>query len=683
MMRTLTLAFGVIVCLAFAATVRPQVSPLPSGWSSLDIGAVGQRGSASANAGTFTVSGAGADVWGTADAFHFAYRPLTGDGTITAEVATIVGSQAWTKMGVMIRGGTQAGAAHAFMLVSSGKGLAFQRRTTSGGLTTSTSGGAGTAPRWVRLTRAGTVIRAYVSGDGQTWTQVGSDTFSMPGTVLAGLAAHSHDPTRLATATFTHVSVTAAPVTGPWSAGRLQVAPNGRFLQHGTRHFFYLADTAWGLFKRLDRAQADAYLRDCVAKRLNAVQAVALFGWNSSTAPNAYGDHPLVRVDGRYDPAQPLTTPGTDPADPIAYDFWDHVDYVVGRAAALGLSVILEPTWGYFVSGTNSYAYDMSSNVFTVANARAYGEFLGKRYGSRPNVIWMLGGDRAAVYANGDFRPVWRSMAEGIGRGASGQPVVWSEPHTGWNQIVLTYHATRRENPGSSIWFHTDPWLDYNGVQAEYHAITGKLASDWRKTPPKPTAIVESRYEDDYATNGVFVTGAFKQRTQLYHALLAGAAGYAYGHSRIWDFSRTDKTWQMALDDPGRRAMATVWSLLSAFSSAQLLGRVPDQGLIDGSLGSGKTEDLLVATRGGDGRFALVYSTNGRDIRLVASKLAPGTADAYWFSPRTGALVNSAGSTSSTPFARFPSGAGAPVTVLNPPGSPGPDNDWMLRVIVR
>ena len=79
--------------------------------------------------GTFTVTGSGADVWGTADAFHYAYTPLTGDGTIVARVASIQDVNAWVKAGVMIRESLGRGAAQAFMLVvAPSKGLAFQRR---------------------------------------------------------------------------------------------------------------------------------------------------------------------------------------------------------------------------------------------------------------------------------------------------------------------------------------------------------------------------------------------------------------------------------------------------------------------------------------------------------------------------------------------------------------------------
>jgi phosphatidylserine/phosphatidylglycerophosphate/cardiolipin synthase-like enzyme/regulation of enolase protein 1 (concanavalin A-like superfamily) len=193
----------------------PPPAPLPTGWQSHDIGAVGTTGSASESGATFTVRGAGADVWGTADAFHYAYRSLSGDGTITARVSSVGGSEAWTKVGVMIRASSASNAAHAFMLVSTGKGLAFQRRTSSGATSVHTSGGSGTAPRWVRLRRTGNAITASVSSDGASWTEVGSDTFTMPADVLVGLAVSSHSAGVLATGTFDHVAVDAGTSTPP------------------------------------------------------------------------------------------------------------------------------------------------------------------------------------------------------------------------------------------------------------------------------------------------------------------------------------------------------------------------------------------------------------------------------------------------------------------------------------
>jgi hypothetical protein len=173
------------------------------------VGATGATGSAGFSSGTFTVAGAGADVWGSADAFHFVYRSLEGDGEIVARVATIQNVHAWTKAGVMIRGSLDPSSAHAFMLTaaSAAKGVPFQRRPADGGQSFSTPGSQSTAPRWVKLVRAGNVITGYESPDGANWTMVGSDTFAMGTTVLAGLAVSSHVTGVNATATFDGVTV--------------------------------------------------------------------------------------------------------------------------------------------------------------------------------------------------------------------------------------------------------------------------------------------------------------------------------------------------------------------------------------------------------------------------------------------------------------------------------------------
>src|SRR5262249_4631925 len=88
---------------------------LPEGWDSSDIGAVTVAGSAAANNGTFTVKGSGADIWGSADTFRYAYFALPGDGSIVARVATVQNVNVWTKAGVMIRDSLDPGAANASM----------------------------------------------------------------------------------------------------------------------------------------------------------------------------------------------------------------------------------------------------------------------------------------------------------------------------------------------------------------------------------------------------------------------------------------------------------------------------------------------------------------------------------------------------------------------------------------
>jgi regulation of enolase protein 1 (concanavalin A-like superfamily) len=198
---------GVLATAVFDGVSTGTAAAAAPEWTSRDVGAVGAAGSGSVSGTTVTVRGAGADVWGTADAFHFVHRALPGDGEIVARVATVQNVNAWTKAGVMIRQSLQPGSPHAFMMVTPGKGLAFQRRRTSGGLSTHTSGGSGTAPAWVKLTRRGQTVTAYRSSDGVTWTTIGQDTLTISGTVYVGLAVGSHVTGTAATATFTNVAV--------------------------------------------------------------------------------------------------------------------------------------------------------------------------------------------------------------------------------------------------------------------------------------------------------------------------------------------------------------------------------------------------------------------------------------------------------------------------------------------
>src|SRR4051812_4695019 len=200
---------------------------LPAPWSSADVGAVGVAGRADYNAGVFTVSGSGADIWGSADAFRVVYRRLSGGGEIVARGAAGADTGPWAKAGGVIRSAPDAGSQQAAMIVSPGKGLALQYRTTTGGASASISGGAGTAPAWLRIVRAGASLTAYRSSDGATWTKVGTASIGMPATVLVGVVVSSHNNTTLATAAFDNVSVNvSAPTWQDRDIGSVGVAGN-------------------------------------------------------------------------------------------------------------------------------------------------------------------------------------------------------------------------------------------------------------------------------------------------------------------------------------------------------------------------------------------------------------------------------------------------------------------------
>jgi hypothetical protein len=182
----------------------------PVTWVDQDIGSVGLAGSASYSSGVFSVKGSGADIWNTADAFHYAYQLLAGDTQLIARVASEQNTDSWAKAGVMIRETLTAGSKNAMMAISPGSGSAFQCRVSSGGITTY-SGGPATIPYWVKLVRTGNTLSAYQSPDGLNWTSLGKVSITMGKNAYGGLAVTAHNNTVLNTSSFTNVSV-----SSPW-----------------------------------------------------------------------------------------------------------------------------------------------------------------------------------------------------------------------------------------------------------------------------------------------------------------------------------------------------------------------------------------------------------------------------------------------------------------------------------
>jgi regulation of enolase protein 1 (concanavalin A-like superfamily) len=194
-------------------TVGAPTSPLPTGWTAADVGAPSVRGSASYSGSTFTVSGAGADIWGSSDQFQYAYRQITGDVDVIARVASLQGPHAWSKAGVMVRASLSASSAHASLFTSVSRGVAFQRRPGTGLSSLNTAGGSGSTPVWLKLERRGSAITAFRSATGTSWTMIDSQTLTLPSTFYVGLAVTSHYTSAAATASFTNVTVTSGSST--------------------------------------------------------------------------------------------------------------------------------------------------------------------------------------------------------------------------------------------------------------------------------------------------------------------------------------------------------------------------------------------------------------------------------------------------------------------------------------
>lgn len=414
----------------------------------------------------------------------------------------------------------------------------------------------------------------------------------------------------------------------------LSVSPTGRYLTHANGSpFLYLGDTAWELFHRLDREDAARYLEDRAAKGFTVIQAVAISEFDGLTDPNAYGDLPLH--DG--DPSRPNDA------------YFRHVDWIIDRAAQLGMRMGLLPTWGDKVGPVN---WGTGPEVFTTENAYAYGRFLGERYRDAP-IIWMLGGDRNPTEPR--HFAVWRALAGGLAAGDGGVHLRTFHPQ-GWSS--------------SATFFHDEPWLDFNTVQSGHHRLDAPnyqlIEPDYNRAPAKPILDGEPCYED-HPVNWKPELGHFSDwdaRKAAYWSLFAGSCGHTYGANSIFQFWTggdpgkfgARRPWQEALDLPGSGQMRHARALIE---SRPVLNRIPDQSLILSDRGTGP--DHARATRADDYSFAFVYLPTGRPVHLDLSGFS-SPLEAAWFDPRTGEKQPSVDASRPT-FA--------------PPTS-GPGQDWIL-----
>lgn len=339
----------------------------------------------------------------------------------------------------------------------------------------------------------------------------------------------------------------------------LSLSKDGRRLvQADGKPFLYLADTGWELFHRLNREDAEIYLKNRAAKGFTVIQAVVLAELEGIRDPNPYGELPLI--DGDVRKPNPK--------------YFAHVDWIVAKAEALGLTIGMLPSWGDKWHVRHNQPGPV---VFKDGRmAYEYARFIGNRYKNRA-VIFILGGDRN-VDTKEDLA-IMRAFAKGLNEAAP--------------KNLVTYHP---RGPGrSSDALHKEAWLDFNMVQSSH---TGRdydsainIDHDRKLSPIKPTLDAEPRYEDivvDFYYSSANSAVRFDDtdiRFAAYSSLLAGAAGHTYGNGNVWQmWSPAHKPvlgastpWFDAIDHPGAFQMRHVRRLFESRAWEKLL---PDASLV-------------------------------------------------------------------------------------------------------
>jgi hypothetical protein len=424
---------------------------------------------------------------------------------------------------------------------------------------------------------------------------------------------------------------------------QLKVSDNKRFLvTTDNKPFFWLGDTAWELFHRLTREEADKYLRDRKQKGFTVIQAVVLAEMDGLHEPNPYGEIPLENDD----PTRPREA------------YFRHVDYIIDKAHELGIYIALLPTWGDKVFKDR---WGIGPEIFTPENAAIYGKWICNRYKDRKNIIWVMGGDRNP--RNEREVSIWRSMANGIGEAAGGH-----------DKVLMTFHPQPNDlaDAGSSKYFHNDEWLDFNMFQTGHcreNNVWDRIQVAYNKTPVKPVLDGETLYEDHpvcFNAADLGTSSAFDIRKHAYLDVFAGAFGHTYGCHDIWQMYTANRKpvngphlfWYVAIDLPGAQQMKYLRMLIE---SRPMLDRIPDQSLINDARG---TNDRIQATRGKD--YIFVYSSQGMKFTLNPEKISGKEISARWYNPKNGEVQE---------VGKFPKKSKEFV-----PPSSGYGQDWVLIV---
>jgi hypothetical protein len=433
---------------------------------------------------------------------------------------------------------------------------------------------------------------------------------------------------------------------------RLEVGANQRHLTAGGKPFFWLADTAWWIMRRLRPEEQEEYLTRRAAQGFNVIQVHCGF-----EQPDYAGNWPFSDQDS----ARPNEA------------FWQHMDELVARARAHGLYVALVPMWG------QEYGQAFGTDA---ARVRRFGRWVGARYGGQSHVVWIVSGEYDAINdfrvpISAEQRAVFVAMGEGLREGHGG------------TQLMTIHPGAART---SATDFHGEPWLSFDMLQSGHHLDCEAYHMAENHTlirealalaPPKPALDGEPIYEDtpdaiwvDHDVNRPRADG-LTMRHKAYWSVFAGACGHTYGHNDVYgcnvpkspgyvvpypDGPGQRGNWREALSAEGGTQMRHVRALVE---SRPFADRIADPRLVLGEPTKGL--DYVAAVRAVDGSYAMIYLSAGKPVRVDLTGLAAKRLRAWWFDPRTGAAQ---------PAGEFPAeaerGFGPPTTAAG--------LDWVLVV---
>lgn len=456
--------------------------------------------------------------------------------------------------------------------------------------------------------------------------------------------------------TLLFIAICACVLTADSQTFPLVKSGNNRYLQDQTGAPFLInAESMWALLVQCKYDSANRYLVDRQSRGINTILVQLMtHGYSTGSPTNVNGHNPFT---------------GAAFATPNA-SFFAHSDSIINRATALGFLVFLDVLY---------IGWDSNEGWITEATAAAdtvirnWGRYVGNRYKSNPNIVWVIGGDHNPASINSPISTSMRKI-DSLVSGIKSRDTIYSASR------LFTIHGeggSRARSYASWVNFnfwYQNSWPDFGSPQGTADDRIWKGADSNYVLSAMPFFLGEAMYEHEHSVTQLSL------RKQMYWPMLRGACGQLYGNNPLWgmgfNWASGGTNWSAELTAGGSLA-EQYFGLL--FRSRNWKYLIPDRDSSVLSTGSLIGTNKATTAYASDSSFIIAYVPTQRAVTIDPSKLQAGyNIHVWWYNPATGAVTDAGVQTRTSRAYTSPSNAdyaiildtvGPTASSYNQPGS--------------
>jgi hypothetical protein len=372
----------------------------------------------------------------------------------------------------------------------------------------------------------------------------------------------------------------------------LRISAHGAYLEDQSGvPFPVVGDGAWSAIVQLSQADLATYLNDRKAKGFTTLIMNAIEHYFSTNPPyDVYGNAPFTNGEMDWSVRNEA--------------YWANVDYVLNQAKSMGFLVLFYPAYLGYMCGDQGWCQDMEAQP--EATMTGYGQFLGNRYKSQGNIIYVHAADMVAEDYTGVYARVV-DIANGI------------------KSIDTTTLHTAESAPEHSAMDDYSAFINLNTTYT-YADPAGKVQNDYSRQGALPFCFIESTYEGEGASLSDI-------QSQALIAYLGGALlGHVFGNNPVYGFGY-DGPWIPSLQSPGAVSMSNIGSLVKSRAWYLL---TPDYAnvVVTSNKGPG-VRNYKATARTADGATVMIWNPDSTPVTVNMTKISGASANVWSWNPVT------------------------------------------------